>query len=384
LVQGFKVAAALDHDGFGLKQSKTINVIAPKYLERNLREKAVATFSHSAVAALVLASGLVGCGKHEAAAPAAPGAKPLTSAQQTASAINDADLSKITPPATGPGAYDPATLRLQVLLDRARFSPGVIDGRANDNLRRAVAAFQAANGIQGDGTPTKQIGDLLTKADPRPAMRNYIIDADAVAGPFTPDIPKDFPGMARLMLMGYRGPAEELAEAFHMQVDLLVALNPGATFRAGTTLLVADRGGDDLGADLGALEVDKAAGVIKASGKDGKLLSVYPASMGSPTCPAAAGTLEVRTVFAQPTYSYDSDSLAVAGAVRGRTEIAAGPNNPLGVVWINLSKDGFGIHGAPDPDVVGKPQAHGCIRLTNWDARELARGVSPGVKVVFK
>jgi lipoprotein-anchoring transpeptidase ErfK/SrfK len=336
----------------------------------------------AALTAIALAVCLSGCGRPRQAA----GGKPPTPLQQSASAVNAAEpggWDTRTPGGKAP-PYDPAIVKLQVLLDRVRFSPGVIDGHANDNVRRAVLAYEQANGIQGDGTLNKAVWKHLTMADPRPAVRAYVIDADVVAGPFTPEIPRDFPTMARLEQLDYRSPAEELAEAFHMDVSLLQALNPGASFRPGTTVLVADRGGDDLGTDIGRLEVDRGQGLVRANAADGRLLAVYPASIGSRTCPALTGTLEIRSIAAQPTYSYDSDSVGVAGATRGRTEIAAGPNNPLGVVWINLSKDGYGIHGAPAAAEVGKAGAHGCVRLTNWDARELARGVSPGVKVVFK
>ena len=338
-------------------------------------------FKRAAVlAALGLVVGLSACGRKPASGPEA--GKALAGPQGAAVAINDADLAKLATPAGG--AYDPAMVKLQVLLDRARFSPGVIDGRAGDNVRRAIAAFEKANGMAGDGTPTKAVWDRLTMADPRPAVRGYAIDADTVAGPFTPDIPKDFPGQAKLDHLGYRSPAEELAASFHMDVGLLTALNPKADFRPGSKVLVADRGGDDLDADIDTVEVDRAAGVVRVSGPGGKLMAVYPASIGSRSCAPIAGVLTVRSIAAQPTYSYDSDSLGVLGAVRGRTEVAPGPNNPLGVVWVDLSRDGYGIHGSADPGDVGKPQGHGCVRLTNWDARELARGVKPGVKVVFK
>ena len=335
----------------------------------------------AALLALALAAGLSAGGRKAGPGAAVPG-KPLTPVQQAQAAINEAELSGLAAAPAG-AAYDPAMVKLQVLLDRARFSPGEIDGRAGDNVRRAIAAFEHANGIQGDGTANKAVWERLTMADPRPAVRAYRVDADTVAGPFAPNIPKDFPGQAALEQMAYRSPAEEVARAFHMSVGLLTALNPKADFRAGSTILVADRGGDDLGGDIDSVEIDHGLGVVRVRAAGGKLLAVYPASIGSRTCPLITGTLAVRTVDPQPTYSYDSDSLGVLGAVRGRTEVAPGPNNPLGVVWIDLSKDGYGIHGAPNPGEVGKPQAHGCVRLTNWDARELARGVKPGVKVVF-
>ena len=326
--------------------------------------------------ALALAFALAACGKGGGAATAK-----LAPAQRKEVGINGADFQPI---AAKPGGYDPEAVKVQVLLDRARFSPGVIDGQASDNLKRAIFAYEQANGMPGDGTLTKEVWTRLTMADPRPAVIPHAVDADDVAGPFTPDIPKDFPGMARLERLGYRSPAEELAESFHMSVDLLTALNPGADFRPGSAVLVADRGGDDLGADLGRIEIDHAQGVVRAYGVMGKLLAVYPASLGSKSCPPLAAPLQVKAILAQPTYSYDSDSVSDLGVARGRSEIAAGPNNPIGVVWIDLSRDGYGIHGAPDPAEVGKAAARGCVRLTNWDARELARGVKPGTPVVFK
>jgi lipoprotein-anchoring transpeptidase ErfK/SrfK len=330
-------------------------------------------------AALAVAIALSGCGER-AAGPAAPSSR-LDRAART---VNRAGFPQLAPGTPARSAYDPSVIKLQVLLDRARFSPGVIDGRDSDNLHHALRAYAAANGMKSDGTLTKALWNRLIMADPRVAVRTYVIDADDVAGPFTPDLPTDFPALARLERLDWRSRAEQLAEAFHMDPALLQALNPGADFRPGSTVLVADRGGDDLETLAARVEADSAGAQVRVYSDTGGLLAAYPASVGGPRCPPPVGELRVRQIAAQPTYAYDSDSLAVAGASRGRTEVAAGPNNPIGVVWIDLSKDGYGLHGAPEPAQIGKRATHGCVALTNWDARELARAVAPGTPVVFK
>ncbi len=339
---------------------------------------AVSSIRLALALAAVLAASLCGCGGRKAS----PAGANLSPGQQRAAAVNGADDLPGSKPAKG--AYDPAVVRLQVLLDRARFSPGVINGRLDEDVRRGLVAYEQAHGFPADGKLSRPVWASLTMADPKPAIMAHRIDADDIAGPFTPEIPKDFPAMARLEHLGYRDAAEELAEAFHMDVALLRALNPKARFVPGETVLVAARGDDDLRVDLGRIEVDHGAGLVRAYDAMGRLLAAYPASVGSRSCPAFTGAVQVVSIDPQPSYSYDSDSLGVAGFSRGRTEIAPGPNNPIGVVWINLSRDGYGIHGAPDAESVGGPSPHGCVRLTNWDARELARGVKPGTPVTFK
>jgi lipoprotein-anchoring transpeptidase ErfK/SrfK len=221
-------------------------------------------------------------------------------------------------------------------------------------------------------------------ADPRPAVRAYTIDADDVAGPFNPVTSADLAAMARLDQLGYVSPAEELAEAFHMDTALLQALNPGSEFRPGDAILVADRGADDLGADVSRVEVDHVLGLVRAFGAKGGLLATYPATVGSAQQPASAGLFQVESVVAQPTYDYETGRITQGGEARRATEIAAGPNSPVGVVWIALADQACGLQGTPDPAAVGKPAARGCVRLTNWDARELARAVKPGVPVAFR
>jgi lipoprotein-anchoring transpeptidase ErfK/SrfK/predicted small lipoprotein YifL len=329
--------------------------------------------------ALALAASLAACGKTgpEASATALEkAARPINDAEFEAEPAKDA-----APPKAG---YSASMLKLEVLLDRARFSPGLIDGRFDENLRHALMAYRQANAMRGDSALDKKVWTKLTMADPRAVLRAYTIDADDVAGPFTPAIPKDLPAMARLDLLGYASPAEELAEAFHMDPALLVALNPGSEFRAGDTVLVADRGADDLGADVYRVEVDAVLNLVRAFGAKGDLLATYPATVGSLQSPPLRGLFTIETVAAQPNYDYQSGQISLGGPERGATVMPAGPNSPVGVVWIGLSAPGCGIQGVPDPAGVGKPSGRGCVRLTNWDARELARGVRPGVAVAFR
>lgn len=329
--------------------------------------------------ALALGLGLASCGKKT-------GAPALAGLDKIARLVNDAGFEAepakgAAPPKAG---YSASVLKLEVLLDRARFSPGVIDGRFDENLRHALMAYRQAAGMKGEPALDRTVWAKLTKADPRPVLRAYTIDADDVAGPFTPDPPKDLAGMARLDVLGYATPAEELAEAFHMDPGLLTALNPGAKFRAGDTILVADRGGDDLGVDIFRVEVDGVLNLVRAFGAKGELLAAYPATVGAIGAPAPKGLFTIDSVEAQPNYDYQTGQISLGGPDRGPTVMPPGPNSPVGAVWIGLSPAGCGIQGVPDPAGVGKPSGRGCVRLTNWDARELARGVRAGVPVAFR
>jgi lipoprotein-anchoring transpeptidase ErfK/SrfK len=333
----------------------------------------------SVTAGLVLAGLLAGCGRP----PSAPAPAPETG--NAAKAINAAAfVPEPGPKAAPPKAYVPAIVKLEVLLDRARFSPGAIDGRFDENLRHALMAYRLAVGLKGSVALDKAVWTKLTMADPRPAVRAYVIDADDVAGPFTPVFPKDVAALGSLDVLGYTSPAEELAEAFHMDVALLQALNPGAVFKAGEKVLVADRGGDDLGADVYRVEVDHVLRQLKAYGAAGDLLATYPATVGSGQFPTPRGLAEVEDVVANPNYDLRTGKVSLGGPNRRPGEMAPGPNSPAGVVWIALTGGACGIQGTPDPAAVGRPQVRGCVRLTNWDARELARAVKPGVPVAFR
>lgn len=290
----------------------------------------------------------------------------------------------VVPAAATPEAKQAYLTRAQVLLDRAHFSPGVIDGREGSNLAIALSAFQDAHRLTVDGKLSPAVWDALV-ADGAPALTDYVITAEDVAGPFTPDIPKDdYEAMAKLPALGYGTPLEALAEKFHMDEPLLQALNPGVDFsKAGSTIIVAALGPDGLDGKVTRIEIDNAKGVLKAYADGDKLLAVYPATVGSTERPAPVGEWAVNTVAPRPTYTYDPSRLTF-GKPTAKLTIKAGPNNPVGSTWIDLTKDTYGIHGTPDPRLVNKRASHGCVRLTNWDAAELGKAVQKGAKVVFQ
>jgi lipoprotein-anchoring transpeptidase ErfK/SrfK len=320
-------------------------------------------------------------------APAAVVAPPVQSEPAAASASPEAqaiDASGPAAPGGDPVAMKRGIIRAQILLDRAHFSPGVIDGQAGENLRQAVAALEKARGLPVDGQLDAEVWTALTGADAAPAMQDYAITEADVAGPFTATIPQDPTAMSKLEQLGYSGPLELLAEKFHMDERLLKALNPAADFaKAGTVIIVAGVADRQLPAKVARIEVDKAEREVRAYGADKALLAVYPATVGSADRPAPTGEWAVRTIAPNPTWTLDPSRLTFGDAKAGKLTIKAGPNNPVGAMWIDLTKETYGIHGTPDPRRVGKAESHGCVRLTNWDAIQLGRSVEKGAKVVF-
>lgn len=300
----------------------------------------------------------------------------------TIEAVNAAEL-----PRSGGKGVSPAIVRLQVMLDRARFSPGLIDGRGGENVDKAVAAYRAANGL-GEGDRLDQATwDKLAAASPEPALVEYTLTEDDVRGPFTEKVPAKMEEMAELERLAYTGPLEALAERFHMDEDLVEALNPGkALDRAGTAITVANvrrEAGRD-GRRAARIEVEKGERALRVLDREGGLIAFYPASIGSEEKPAPSGEHSVTAVARNPTYTYNPDYNFKGVKAREKFTIPAGPNNPVGSTWVDLSIESYGIHGTPDPSKVGKAYSHGCVRLTNWDVEDLARMVQKGTPVVFK
>ncbi|MFN4142896.1 L,D-transpeptidase family protein [Aestuariivirga sp.] len=281
---------------------------------------------------------------------------------------------------------DPAMIRLQVLLDRSRFSPGVIDGLAGENVSKAISAYEQANGLEADGKPDEKLLAQLAGEGGEPVLTRYTIKEEDVSGPFLDSVPEKLEDMAKLDALSYTSPRELLAEKFHMDEDLLEALNPGADFsKAGTEITVARVSSREEKETVTRIDVDKSLGGLFAYDDQDELVAFYPATIGSSDMPSPTGTHEVRTIAPEPTYYYDPKKLNFSGVkADGLLEIAAGPNNPVGTVWIDLTEPTYGIHGTPEPSLIAKTQSHGCVRLTNWDAEELSKMVKKGTSVAFK
>ena len=274
------------------------------------------------------------------------------------------------------GSAGAAVLRAQILLDRANYSCGEIDAVYGTNLRRAIAAFQKSWGLEPDGVVTAAVWDLLDR-DRAQVLGTYTIQAEDVAGPFQ-KIPSDMMAKAELPSLGFQSPAEALAEKFHVSPALLARLNPGKAFdRAPEVILVPNvlTAPPGKAASIVVSESNRCVCALDASGR---MLSYYPATIGSEHDPLPIGSWKIEGVRFNPVFFYNPQLFWDAAPNHSKTKIAAGPNNPVGVVWIDLSKPHYGIHGTPEPSTIGRRQSHGCIRLTNWDAAELAQMIAPG------
>jgi lipoprotein-anchoring transpeptidase ErfK/SrfK len=368
-------------------------------------------------------------------ASAVAGLTLLLSGNPFSSQASAAELQDPAPSPATPARSTPEWLAVQVALDRAGFSPGEIDGRSGPNTRTALEAFRRSRQLPAgealDDALLAALGPVVEKP-----LVTYVITAEDTAGPFVERLPADMMEKASLESLGYTSVLELLGERFHVSPTLLEARNPGRAFAAGETILVPDvepfslpegsgkrlsvRGGPKtesasaragLAADQGhdvsgaSHEAGVPAGRTSSTGSPERGLTVIvtkgtsaltvqdargavrfhaPVTIGSTRDPLPLGRWSVTGVFLNPVFHYNPDLFWDADPAHAKARIAPGPNNPVGPIWIDLTKEHYGFHGTPEPSTIGHTQSHGCIRLTNWDAARLAALVDEGTEVVFQ
>jgi len=318
----------------------------------------------------------------EELAPGAVTREPLEPSDQQAAVENpDQPLNGAKQPSVAFGARDDVAA-LQVLLDRKGASPGVIDGRFGGNMDKALAAYREITGENLHSTDTDKIKAALA-ASGGDAFTTYTITAEDAAGPFVASVPEDYGAKAKLDRLSYTSVSEKLAERFHMDESYLKALNPDANFnRPGTVIKVANTGGD-VTTEVTRVVADKGKKQVRAYDQLGKLVAAYPATIGSADTPSPSGVHKVSRVAFNPEYTYNPNLNFKQGDNNKILTIPPGPNGPVGSIWIALDRPTYGVHGTPEPSKIGKTESHGCVRLANWDASELAKLVKPGVPVEF-
>ncbi|QNE31277.1 murein L,D-transpeptidase [Sphingomonas sp. NBWT7] len=321
-------------------------------------------------------------------------------AQQQRGAATPAPQTTPAPP------IDRSILHVQVILDKLGFGPGVLDGRGGMSLVNALKGFQQSRGLPVTGkTDQATLRALYPYRSVRPTV-TLTVDQRALAGPFVQTIPKDYADQAKLDGMFYSAPVEKLAEMFHTTPAVLAALNPGAQLAAGQKMvfpnaLPTSRAYPDdatpqwrqtlaqLNVDAAApkadkIVVDKSDKLLRAYDAQGRLIGQYSATIGSASDPLPIGNWKVLHVSPNPDWKMNPKILKRVSDSKQAQIIPPGPNNPVGVVWIDLSREHYGIHGTPDPEKIGRTESNGCVRLTNWDAARVALMVKSGTPVIFQ
>ena len=297
-------------------------------------------------------------------------------------------------------------IKLQILLDRAGFSSGQIDGSAGSNVRKAISAFQDARGLPQAGRSDEATLQALASAELSEPLVSYTISARDAAGPFTDRIPDDVTEQSKLPHLGYTSILEALGEKFHCTPGLLKEFNPESQFQAGEVIFAPNlfnlpddsltqydpaakgrnRNTKTKGKSHGraTIIVTEQTSDVVLQNANGEVIFYAPATVGSEHDRLPIGGWKVIAIHRDPVFSYNPELFWDADPANTKVKIAAGPNNPVGSVWIGLNAPSYGLHGTPEPSTIGHSESHGCIRMTNWDALRLASLITVGTNVIFQ
>jgi lipoprotein-anchoring transpeptidase ErfK/SrfK len=336
-------------------------------------------------------------------------------------------------------------MQAQVVLDRQGFGPGVIDGKMGISTMNALKGFQEANGLEVTGKLDEATKSALARWNNIPATRVVTIPDDWGDRQYR-KLPEDPAEQAKLQILGYESLDERLAERFHTTVEVLRQLNPGgrpagieqaggatggqvttrasataaaasspspidtasgpSIFRPGQQVRVPNIGADRIDASqvqdktwqqtlaslgvgtgqpaVARIVVDKSDGWLKGYDRAGKLVAMFTVTTGSSRDPLPLGKWGITGISRNPPFAYNPELFWDVPDTEEKQQLPPGPNGPVGVVWIDLTKEHYGIHGTGAPETIGRAQSHGCVRLTNWDAARLAQMVDTETEVVFQ
>jgi lipoprotein-anchoring transpeptidase ErfK/SrfK len=304
-------------------------------------------------------------------------------------------------------SIDYTVLHAQVILDHLGFSPGILDGRAGRSLVAALKGFQQVTGIPETGELDERTLEALHPYRGIRPVKRLALTEEALAGPFVNPFPGDPAEQAKLPALGYRTRVEKLAEMFHTTPQVLLELNsPDTLLKPGERMRFPNAlpGSRDYPADLDPewrrtlsdlnvdahqpegdhIVVDKSERTLRVYDQDGGLVALFSATMGSRHDPLPIGDWKIQGESYNPPFHYDPELFWDVSDRKEKQRLPAGPNGPVGVIWLDLNKPHYGIHGTPEPQTIGRGESHGCIRLTNWDAARLSLMIKPGTRARFQ